>query len=178
MLPAGTPLDPAVPVNPPAAPLPPAGSALLTPAVFASGDNVLCRDMSLGAQTYANVEVPAGTRCELLGTVVLGSVQAQGSRSVRLEGAQVLGSVQLVGGGAATLFNTRIGGSLQAERQTGLQWLEGLQVTGDVQFFDNQGGATVVNNRIGGNLQCKGNQPAPTGSGNTAASSEDQCRGL
>lgn len=175
---AGPAPDPLQPVNPPVPPVPPSERPTLPPAAAAPGDNVECRDQSLGAITVANVQVPAGARCELIGTVLTGSLQAQGAAALRLEGARLLGSLQWVDGGAVTASATRIEGSVQVERATGLLWLQDLQPTGDLQLFDNRGGATLVDNRIGGNLQCKGNQPAPAGSGNQAASKQDQCAGL
>ena len=42
----------------------------------------------------------------------------------------------------------------------------------------NDAGVTVDRNSAGGNLQCGGNDPAPTGAGNNAASKEGQCRQL
>ena len=49
---------------------------------------------------------------------------------------------------------------------------------GSLQAFKNYGGVALNRNRIKGNLQCKENIPAPTGSGNQAASKEDQCARL
>ena len=188
---------PGEPANPPVAPVPPTGGATLPAAQFASGSNVVCRDVSLAAQTYANVEVPAGARCELFGTqltgnlalapgasvvardvTAAGSLQGDGPGTVTVSGGRFDGSVQLERGQAATLSGTRIGGSVQLKVNAGLLWLQNLLVTGDLQLFDNRGGAVLNGNALNGNLQCKGNLPAPSGSGNRAASKEDQCQAL
>ncbi len=194
---------PGTPANPPVAPVPvpPATPGLPAPTlpagVFSPGSNVLCRDLSLHATRYANVEVPAGARCELIGTQLTGNlelgpgasvqvVQAQingslngdGPGPVQVDGGRIDGSVQVARAQAATINGTRIGGSLQWVAGTGLLWLQGLTLTSDLQLFGNTGGAVLNNNRAGGNLQCKDNLPAPSGSGNVAANKEDQCRGL
>ena len=56
--------------------------------------------------------------------------------------------------------------------------MERNQVGQNVQIKQNLGGVSVNGNRINGNLECQANQPAPTGSGNTAALKTDQCRAL
>jgi hypothetical protein len=185
------------PANPPVAPVPPASGNTLPAATFASGSNVVCRNLSLGAQVYANVEVPAGARCELSGTrlsgnlelgagaavdarnvVAAGNLQGDGTAGVTVSGGRFDGSVQIERGQAATLSGTTVGGSLQLKVNSGLLWLQELRVTGDIQLFDNRGGATLNGNAVDGNLQCKGNLPPPSGSDNRAASKEDQCRAL
>jgi hypothetical protein len=186
--------SPGEPANPPVAPLPPSGDTTLPAATFASGSNVVCRNASLAAQDYANVEVPAGARCELKGTrlsgnlklgagasvdvrnvVAAGNLQGDGTGTVTVSGGRFDGSVQLERGQAATLTGTTVGGSVQLERNAGLLWLQDLRVRGDLQLFDNRGGAALNGNVLDGNLQCKGNLPPPGGSGNRAASKEDQC---
>lgn len=185
------------PVNPPAPPLPPAGSAPLPPSAAAPGSNVSCLGQSLGAQTFANVGVPAGARCELNGTrltgnlelapgasvisrdaQIAGSLLADGPGAVQLSGGRITGGVQIERGQSVTLAGAGIGGSVQLVALGGLLWLQGLQVGGDVQLFDNRGGATLNLNQVGGNLQCKGNTPAPSGADNRAAAKQDQCAGL
>lgn len=185
---------------PPLPPAPPSGglpAPTLPEGVFSAGSNVTCRNLSLGAVTYANVAVPAGARCELRATRltgnlelgpgagvdswnadIAGSVQGDGPGVVQLSGGSVGGSVQAQRAAAATLAGTRIGGSVQFEAATGLLWLQNLVVTGDIQLFGNRGGAVLNDNSAGGNLQCKENMPAPSGSGNRASSKEDQCSAL
>lgn len=51
-------------------------------------------------------------------------------------------------------------------------------VGGDLQVSSNGGSVAIdiSGNSISGNLHCKGNSPAPTGGGNTAAKKKDQCK--
>jgi hypothetical protein len=53
-------------------------------------------------------------------------------------------------------------------------------VEDDVKLDKNRGGPfTLFRNEIEGKLECKGNTPAPTGSGNVVDKKEGgQCRGL
>lgn len=69
-----------------------------------------------------------------------------------------------------------IGHRQPAGRRRGPLLAAGNRVNGNLQAFGNRGGVSLIGNAINGNLQCKENVPAPTGSGNTAASKEDQCR--
>ena len=143
------------------------------------------------------MSVPSGARCELVGTRltgtlelapgasvdvrdarVNGNLQADGPAAVRVSGGRVDGSVQVERGTTTTLSGVGIGGAVQLKAHTGLLWVQGLQIGADLQLFDNRGGATLNANTVNGNLQCKGNQPAPSGSGNRAASKEDQCQAL
>ncbi|MBX3637755.1 MAG: hypothetical protein KF683_20480, partial [Rubrivivax sp.] len=62
------------PMVPPVSPLPPAEGPTLPIAVWPDGENVTCRGRSLGALSLANVVVPAGARCELLGTRLTGNL--------------------------------------------------------------------------------------------------------
>ena len=48
----------------------------------------------------------------------------------------------------------------------------------NLQAVKNTGGLTFVGNRIAQNFQCKENNPAPTGSANTAGDKEGQCARL
>jgi len=109
-----------------------------------------------------------------------GRVWAPASRSFRTRGVPRVanGSVSGVTHQAATLSGTGIGGSVQIKVHAGLLWLQDLRVTGDIQLFDNRGGAALNGNAVDGNLKCKGNVPEPSGSGNRAASKEDQCSAL
>jgi ubiquinone biosynthesis protein UbiJ len=195
----GTP-PPAPAPQPPLAPTPPGGglpAPTLPPGVFSPGSNVSCLNLSLGAATYASVTVPASARCELRGTrltgnlelgpgasvdsvnsEIAGSVQGDGPGTLQMSGGRVDGAVQTQRGAATTLAGVRIGGSVQFDAATGLLWLQALTVTGDIQLIGNRGGAVLNDNRAGGNLQCKDNLPAPGGSGNRAASKQDQCSAL
>lgn len=160
-------------------------------------DEVSCTG-SIGAVRLDNIFVPDGATCQLEGTrasgnVVVGTgatliarsikingnVQAEGAQRVAISGASsVGGSVQLMQGGSATVQKALIKGSLQMESNQGLLKAVGNVIGADLQVFQNTGGVQLRNNRIDGNLQCKANLPAPVGSGNQAASKEDQCAGL
>jgi hypothetical protein len=185
------------PANPPAAPLPPGDLGSLPAARLASGSNVNCLNLRLGADTCANVTVPAGARCELVGTRLTGTLelqagaaadghdvriegnlQADGAEALTWQGGRIGGSVQLDRGGTATLDGTVVVGAVQLVANSGLLWLQGLQIGADLQVFQNRGGVSLNGNVANGNLQCKENLPAPGGSGNRAASLEDQCAAL
>lgn len=169
----------------------------LPAASFASGSNVSCNNVSLGAQTYANVSVPAGARCELIGTRLTGNLelgagasvdardvsangnlQGQGTASVRVSGGRFDGSLQIERGQSVTASGTAFNGSVQLEANSGAISLQNLRVSGDIQLFANRGGTSLSGNRAGGNLQCQNNAPAPTGAGNITSSKEDQCAAL
>jgi hypothetical protein len=173
--------------------------ATLPPLNIPSGqESVTCRDASIGALSLDTVVVPDGATCELFGTRLVGSIksgalstviavdvavngdlQADGSALVVVEGASSFGgSVQIKQGGAATVLDARITGDLQLDAMAGSLLAEGNRIGGSLQAVGNRGGLALFDNTMNGNLQCKENQPAPTGSGNVAASKEDQCAGL
>jgi len=157
-----------------------------------------CRNQSIGAVEIDSVRVPSGAACVLEGTGLIGSILVEpgavlDARSVRVRGnlqadgaaavlvagnSAITGSVQLKQGGAASIINAHIGGDLQFTAQHGALLAQGNRITGSLQAVDNLGGITLNQNLINGNLQCKQNRPAPTGSGNRAASLEDQCANL
>ncbi|WP_425258267.1 hypothetical protein ACPOLB_22465 [Rubrivivax sp. RP6-9] len=173
--------------------------ATLPPLVIPSGqESVTCRDASIGALSLDTVVVPDGAACELFGTRLVGSIksgalstvvavdvavngdlQADGSALVVVEGASSFGgSVQIKQGGAATVLDASITGDLQLDAMAGSLLADGNRIGGSLQAVGNRGGLALFDNTMDGNLQCKENQPAPTGSGNVAASKEDQCAGL
>jgi hypothetical protein len=155
-----------------------------------------CRG-SLGAITVDNLRVPSGATCTLNGTFVkgtvlvqtsatlrasnirvVGNVQAEGANQVTVTGSRIGGSVQIKQGGGATLLRNTVNADIQYDEMRRLLRTNGNVVGGNVQIVKNFGGVEVNNNRIDGALQCKENSPAPTGSGNTASSKEDQCSRL
>jgi PAP2 superfamily len=163
----------------------------------AAGQSVTCRDTTLGAQTVANVTIPADARCLLLGTrvegnialgsgaalqasgaVIAGNVQGQGTADVRLAGGSLDGSVQILSGRAVTLLGVRINGSVQLRQASERMRLQDLVVAGDIQLLSNRGPIILNANRAQGNLQCSGNQAGIVGSGNQAQSREGQCSAL
>jgi hypothetical protein len=177
--------------------LAPAPSLPPAPASIGSG-TFECRNVRIGAVDIDTVSVPAGALCVLDGTGLIGSIlvnrgavvdarnvrvrgnlQADGAASVLLAGNSAInGSVQIKQGGSAIVANAQIGGDLQLFTNRGALLAQDNRVGGSIQAEDNTGGLTLNNNVANGNLQCKQNQPAPTGSGNRAASIEDQCRNL
>ena len=163
---------------------------------YSPGSNVSSRNVMLGAQTYGNVEVPAGARCALLGTringnlelhagasvdasnaTINGSVERDRVGNVHVRGGRIQGSVEIRESQALSLGGTRVG-SVELSKNVGLLSLSDLRVSGDIPLLGNKGGVTVNRNSSGGNLQCGGNDPAPTGAGNNAAVEEGQCRQL
>jgi hypothetical protein len=171
----------------------------LPPAAGVPGSGTYeCRNVRIGAVDIDTVSVPAGAVCVLDGTRLIGSIlvnrgavvdarnvrvlgnlQADGASDVVLAGSSSInGSVQIKQGGSALVLDTRIGGDLQFFTNRGALLAQGNRVGGSIQAEDNTGGLTLNDNVANGNLQCKQNQPAPTGSGNRAASIEDQCRNL
>lgn len=132
-------------------------------------------------RTRANGNLVIGTGATLQATSIRinGSVQAEGARQVQIGGTSTVGgSVQLVQGHAATLNKVRVSGDILLDSNTGSLKATTNVVGGNLQVFQNEGGVLLRNNRIDGNLQCKANAPAPRGSGNIAASKEDQCARL
>lgn len=153
-----------------------------------------CRG-TIGAQSFENLIVPDGANCTLNGTrvdgnilvgtaatltangvIVGGNIQAEGSTNVTMQGnARVGGSVQIKQGGGATVNSVNVTGDIQLESNSDFLRVERNVVGGNIQIFQNSGGAQVIDNRIDGNLQCKENASPFSGSGNQAASLEDQC---
>jgi len=113
-------------------------------------------------------------RCN--GTIGTGTAQTDNTDTVIIENGTVVGgNIQLLQGGTARVADVRVDGDIQIEQNMGAQLASGNVVFGNFQVFANTGGVTLLNNAVSENLQCKENVPAPTGSGNTAGSKEDQC---
>ena len=132
-------------------------------------------------RTRANGNIVVGTGASLLasGVSINGNLQAEGAASVVVQGRSTFGgSVQLVKGGTASIDAARVQGDILFDENTGALAATANIVGGNLQAFKNMGGVAINRNRIDGNLQCKENIPAPTGSGNRAASKEDQCARL
>jgi hypothetical protein len=158
----------------------------------------ICADRLIGAVQLDNLFVPDGRTCQLDGTSfkgsirvgtrstleaqrirVNGNIQAEGSTLVKvIRGSTVGGSVQIKQGRVATINGNRITGDLQFDQQTRAVRANRNKIGGNLQAVSNTGGVTLNYNTMIGNLQCKQNVPAPTGTGNVAASKEDQCRNL
>jgi hypothetical protein len=160
--------------------------------------NVTCVGLTIGAIRLDSVIVPAGARCTLLGTQLLGSLEVGASAHLIADGVAITGnivsdgaaeltvggassvggSVQVQRGAAATLAGLAINGNLQIYAMTGPVSANDNRVGGNLQAMASRGGLLFVANRINGVMQCKDNLPPPAGSGNVATLKEDQCRGL
>ena len=167
----------------------------LPPAPAGLSGNVVCRNWRIGAVTLDNVEVAPGASCQLNGTIIRGSLQAQAAASIDANRVQVAGSVQseqgasvivrnasrisgdieVEGGGAVTVRGSTVAGNVMVNGISGAFVARNNTVGGGVQLTDNLGGGEVIGNRISGALQCTGNLPLPNASGNTAASVEGDC---
>jgi hypothetical protein len=114
----------------------------------------------VGAVTVdGDIRAEAGATVIVEGARVEGDINAEGFAAVRVTGGVVDGAVQLFGGGTAVVLGVRVEGDIQAERNTA-----------PLQISDNT---------VAGNLRCEGNDPAPTGGGNTVSGDkEGQCSGL
>lgn len=169
----------------------------LPAAVYGGGSSVTCRNVTLGAHTYANVVVPNGARCVMLGTRVVGNLSIRAGASldasnaeidgnlegleaagVHVAGGRVGGNVLLDKGSALSLGGTPVGGNLQLKENSGAINLQDLNVNSNVQIEGNSSRVSVNRIKVGGSLQCKDNYVAPTGSGNQAKSKEGQCQSL
>lgn len=166
-------------------------------AASASAEETVCNG-TIGPVALDNIFVPDGATCVLdrtraNGNLVIGtgatlqatsvringSVQAEGASHVLMGGSSTVGgSVQIVQGHSATLNKVRVSGDILLDSNAGSLKATANVVGGNLQVFQNTGGVLLRNNRIDGNLQCKANAPAPRGSGNVAASKEDQCARL
>jgi len=174
-----------------------AAVALLMAAAPAAAEERICTGR-IGAVYLDNIFVPDGASCVLDGTrakgnivvgtgaelsarsvSINGNLQGEGAESVRVYGRSSFGgSVQLVQGGTASIEYARINGDILFDENTGPMNANNNTVGGNLQAFKNMGGVTLNRNTMKGNLQCKENIPAPTGTGNKAASKEDQCKRL
>jgi hypothetical protein len=149
-------------------------AAMAPPAV---AEERVCRG-SIGAQAVDNLRVPQGATCTLNGTRVQGTVKVERAATLKALNIRVVGNIQAGNHKQVNVWGSRIGGSVQI-KQGGGSVLRSNVVTGDVQYFTNQGSITIRSNRINGNLQCKENRPAPTGGGNIVqGNKQDQCARL
>ncbi len=174
------------------------GSGGVTPAPGPLTGNVTCNGLRIGADSLDTVIVPAGATCVLEGTRLIGSIivnrgatlaasdvrvngnlQAEGASGTAVSGRSSFGgSVQIKQGVGANITGASITGDLQIDAMSGPVTASANAIGGSLQAVGNRGGLSLSANRMGGNLQCKENLPAPAGSGNAAASKEDQCAAL
>ena len=163
----------------------------------AQADDFNCTG-TVGAVTKDNVDVPDNATCTLDGTTVEGNIkvgtnatmiakgvkvdgniQAQGAKNLVVNnGSTVGGSIQIEQGGSGNVTNVDVDSDIQFFSNSGAVEAKNNTVGGNLQADENTGGVSIIDNIIDGNLQCKQNNPPPTGSGNKAASLEDQCSTL
>jgi hypothetical protein len=136
-------------------------------------DNATCTLNNTNVE--GNIIVGTGSTLVARGVSVKGNIQSEGHARVSVvsstaRASSINGDIQIKQGRNATVTNAHIGGVFNFSRNT---------IGSDLQAKQNTGtGLTISSNRINGNLQCQENVPAPVGSGNTAASKEDQCARL
>jgi hypothetical protein len=179
---------------------PMANEAAITPApVSTAVATAGSCDGSLGAVSVADVYVPAGATCTLMGTQVTsnvsigadgaliatgvqvgGDVEAEGARAVEIaNGSTIRGSILLLDGWSASVIGSTVGGDIEWQAQTGPLRAEHSIIGGSLWAAFNTGGVSVLGNRIDKDLQCQANQPAPSGATNVVAGNhDDQCAGL
>lgn len=145
-------------------------------------DNATCTLNNTNVE--GNIIVGTGSTLVARGVSVKGNIQSEGHARVTVVRStsrisSVNGDIQIKQGRSATVTSARIGGSLQVEQNNGAFNFSSNTIGSDLQAKQNTGtGLTISSNRINGNLQCQENVPAPVGSGNIAASKEDQCASL
>ncbi|MBV7332640.1 S8 family serine peptidase [Chloroflexi bacterium TSY] len=129
-----------------------------------------------GTTVTSNVQILSQASLTATGVRVDGNIQADGASAVIVrQNSDIGGDIQIKLGGDATITDTRIDGNLQLEENNGPIQASRNEIGGDLQAFKNSGGLIIELNNVNGSLQCKDNSPAPTVSGNQAASMEDQC---
>lgn len=157
-----------------------AAAAAVAAPLPAAADDLTCTG-AVGAQTVdGNVLVPSGASCSLQGTTVQGNVLVGPGATLDADGVTVDGNIQDDDNdaGDVTVTGSQVDGNIQLEQGAGVTVTD-TTVNGDVQPNFNTGGVTINSNIIGGNLQCEGNDPAPTGGGNTVhGDAEGQCAAL
>lgn len=150
-----------------------------------------------------NIIVPANATCRLTNTVVDGNILVESGARLIARGVRVDGNVQATGhrkivitrstqrvstidgnvlieqGGDASVIRARIDGNLLLERNQGRFNLSNNRVDDSLRVNRNTGtGLRISRNVIDDALRCSGNQPAPTGSGNSADRKVGQCSSL
>ena len=174
-----------------------AGEPILPTPPTPDADRINCQG-TIGAQSYANLVVPAGASCTLIGTHITGNVTVETGATLQASALRVDGHLQAQGAAVVTInHNSTVGGNLILA-QGGSATVDRVQVTGDLRLDSNQRALSAMRNRIGGNfqavgnaaglvvssnvvdgtLQCQQNLIVPLGGDNQAAGLEEQCAGL
>ena len=109
-----------------------------------------------------------------------GDIEGDEADELRLTRSWIGGDVEFEKGGPVTILESHVAGKVELEENRGRIDLRDNTVEDDVKLEKNRGGPfTLFRNEIDGKLECKGNTPAPTGSGNEVGEKEGgQCREL
>jgi hypothetical protein len=116
-------------------------------------------------------------------TTIGGSLQCTHCEVADVQDSTVKGSVRdkAVSEGVF-IRNSQIGGGLQIENGTDFFGtgfhIDTNTIAGRMMFNNNTGATDISNNHIQGSLKCKGNNPPPAGTGNTAQAKTGQCAAL
>ena len=133
-------------------------------------------DLYTGTKVGGDVQIKnSAVDTDICGTEIGGDLQFEGVIGT-LDAARVgVGFHPGVTGCVPATSRVIVHGNFQAwDNVRGID-LEGSEIGGDVQYFDNPGGGhRIFGNQIRGGLQCRGNG-AMVGAGNTAAYKEGQC---
>ncbi len=133
-----------------------------------------------------NVAVQRNSQfAEFNGSSVGGNVECNNCQVADVHDSSVGGNLDLNGvSQGADTSNSRFGGNLRIQNGVDTSAfgyaLSNNSVGGSLNFDNNTtaGPSTITGNTIASNLSCSGNQPPPTGAGNTAKHKTGQCAGL
>ena len=143
--------------------------------IVADGDTCTLR----GTEVVNDVFVGLGAILEAYGVAVGGQLEAVGATAVAIvDGSEITENVILRESGSVKVRESFIGADLRLADNTGIVEATSNTVARNLQVSGNTGGVALNNNVIGDSLQCASNNPAPTGSGNTAPNKEGQCQNL
>jgi hypothetical protein len=132
-----------------------------------------------GTRVRGDIIVGAGSVLMAHGVGVGGDVRSEGGRSITVDASSgIRGSVILARCGDSTIENSDVAMTIHLKQNFGALSVRNNTVGANIEVFENTGGVLLEQNMIGETLTCIGNDPAPTGQGNTAASKEDQCADL
>jgi hypothetical protein len=154
--------------------------------------NVDCNSSMTFAAIAGDLHVKKGMTCSLTDSTVAGNVNVDGGGTLTLNGVTVMHDVH--GHGGTAIGQDGSGGGTVVEGNVDLDGggstspitVCGATISGDLHVHGGKGGAQIgtgpgctAGNTIGHNLNCDGNNPAPTGGGNTVAGRKSgQCAGL
>lgn len=131
-------------------------------------------------QVRGDVELEEGARMIASDLRVDGDIEADEADELRLTHSWIDGDIAFEKGGRVTILDSHVGGKVEIKSNRGRIDLRDNTVEDEVKLEKNREGPFFLfRNWIDGKLACKGNTPAPTGSGNVVGDQEGgQCRGL